>query len=208
MQAPARYHQVSRGRPQRPAATSWRWWRAGTHRDPSIARWQPRRRSRAGAPPRVDGGRLGRRRQQRPAAARTPHTLPITDIPACAALGAHLDHRIILMGGRSAAPRRGPSGLMSSSTRGHARRIGCSRQGSRSDAAGAAVVGDHRASGVGPCQHAAADVDGCIPVAGQKLGHLRERPPALQMTYNVAVGSISSSRAGTSPIGMCWASAA
>src|SRR6202012_3899249 len=37
---------------------------------------------------------------------------------------------------------------------------------------------------------------------------LAERPPALQTTYSVADRSISSSRAGTSPIGMCRAAAA
>jgi hypothetical protein len=96
LQTPARYHRVSRRRPERPPTTSWRWRRAGTHRNPPVARRQPRGCPRAGTPPRIDAGRLCRRRQQRPAAARTPHTQPITDIPACAALGAHLNHRISL----------------------------------------------------------------------------------------------------------------
>ena len=104
LQTPARYHRVSGSRPERPPPTSWRWRRAGTHRNPPVARWQPRRCLWAGAPPPIGVGCLCRRRQQRPAAARTPHTLSITDVPACAALGAHLDHRISLAGRRCAPP--------------------------------------------------------------------------------------------------------
>lgn len=52
--------------------------------------------------------RLGRhirqRRQQHPPTAWTPHALPLTDVPASSALGAHLDHQTSLV---TSPPRTG-----------------------------------------------------------------------------------------------------
>ena len=49
---------------------------------------------------------------------------------------------------------------------------------------------------------------GSKPSRAKNSATFADRPPALQMTYSVADRSISSSRAGTWPIGMCFAVAA
>jgi hypothetical protein len=111
-QTPAGNRQIPRGRTERTATTTGTGRRTRTHCDPPVAGWQPGRRPRARAPPRSGTRSRGspgfRRRQQRAVAARTPRALLVADIPACAALGAHLDHSIRLTGrSKSAASGEG-----------------------------------------------------------------------------------------------------
>jgi hypothetical protein len=181
-QTPSGDNRIARSRAEGPpAAARWRG-RARPHRDPAISGREPptrgwgprplwrvspalgrgpepdvprRRPCRSDAP--LGSWRGARGREQRPVAARAPHPTAVAHVPPRSALGTHLNHF---------APRvRTIISLLACA--------GSSDQpsGEPSDDARSAVVGDHRAAGTCPGQHAAADVDRRVAVAGQILSH-------------------------------------
>ena len=120
-----------------------------------------------------------------PLASRTPHTLFVAHIPARAAPRADLDHAPSLASAATQAPSAPCGG---------------------SDGAGRAGIGDDGPSRLRPCQHAALDVDGFVAVALQILGHPQGTTARVADDEQLACrGRSRPIRAGTSPIGMCWA---
>ncbi len=181
-QPPARDVGIARRRADAPDGRGGRRGVAGTDRDPAVSG-----RSRGGPPPLV---RCVRGSAEGSAGAPLRRRGPRTARAACRGSAGTTPAAVRA---RSTASRTGNT-------------PGSSDQpsGAFSHGARAAVVGHHRTA-AWPRPHAAVTLTGSKPLRARYCDTRSERPPAWQTTNSRASGSISSIRAGTSPIGMCWA---